>query len=254
MIKSDLWITRMCTPPTHIYRDEKNYFWVTPKDTAQAEQLAFRAEVASGEFREINEEELANWRPMITPFKSHLVRKQKYRTPLMEDGEREERRVISYGLSSFGYDVSLSVDQLKLFTNLHSELIDPRNMSDKCFVDATIRTDSDGCQFAILPPNSYLLGYTVETFAIPRDVLVVCLGKSTYARAGIAVNVTPIEPEFEGTVVIEIANQTNLPAKIYVDQGIAQFLFLQSDEACGVSYKDRGGKYQGQRGTVHAKV
>lgn len=242
MIKSDLWITRMCTPPTHIYRDEKNYFWITPKDAAQAEQLTFRASVASGEFREINEEELANWRPMIAPFHHELIR------------EKNGQRLISYGVSSFGYDVSLSATELKLFTNLHSELIDPRKMSDKCFVDATIRTDEDGCQFAILPPNSYLLGHTVETFVIPRDVLVVCLGKSTYARGGIAVNVTPIEPEFEGTVVIEIANQTNLPAKIYVNQGIAQFLFLQSDEACGVSYKDRGGKYQGQRGTVHAKV
>lgn len=253
-IRPDGWIARQCKLPTHVTEHEGKILKIfIPRDLDELEVLTMLGK-RGVTVRPATMEDLKLWKPMISPFKDELVRYEPYKTIGMEDGERAQRRVISYGVSSYGYDVQLAEHQLKLFTNMHGALIDPRKMSDECFVDAVIRTDEDGCRFTILPPNSYLLGYTIEYFRIPRNVLVTCLGKSTYARAGVAVNVTPIEPEFEGTVVIEIANQTNLPVKIYVNQGIAQFLFFASDEACQISYKDRDGKYQGQVGLVHAKV
>lgn len=148
-------------------------------------------------------------------------------------------------MSSYGYDVRCAAE-FKVFTNIHSAVVDPKNFDEKSFVDI----NSDVC---IIPPNSFALARTVEYFRIPRDVLTICLGKSTYARCGIIVNVTPLEPEWEGHVTLEFSNTTNLPAKIYANEGVAQMLFLQSDEACEVSYKDRGGKYQGQRGVTLPK-
>jgi dCTP deaminase len=154
--------------------------------------------------------------------------------------------VISYGVSSYGYDVRVG-DEFKVFTNVYNTVVDPKNFDPKSFVDIK----ADVC---IIPPNSFALAGTIEYFRIPRDILTVCLGKSTYARCGIIVNVTPFEPEWEGHVTIEISNTTPLPAKIYANEGIAQVLFFQGDEPCAVSYKDKKGKYQAQRGVTLPKM
>ena len=170
---------------------------------------------------------------MIDPFVSTQVRKV------------DDKSLISYGLSSYGYDVRLA-DEFKIFTNIKSSIVDPKNFSSDNFVDLQAAV-------CIIPPNSFVLGRTVEYFKIPRNVLVICLGKSTYARCGIIVNVTPIEPEWEGHITLEFSNTTNLPAKLYANEGVAQLVFLESDEVCRVSYKDRGGKYQGQTGVTLPK-
>jgi dCTP deaminase len=149
------------------------------------------------------------------------------------------RGVISYGLSSYGYDIRVT-NEFKIFTNVHSAVVDPKNFNPKSFVDYV----GDIC---VIPPNSFVLAQTVEYFRIPRDVLTVCLGKSTYARCGLIVNVTPFEPEWEGYVTLEISNTTPLPARVYANEGIAQVLFFQSDEVCEISYADRKGKYQKQQ-------
>jgi dCTP deaminase len=160
--------------------------------------------------------------------------------PFVDDQVRAG--VISYGVSSYGYDVRVG-DEFKVFTNVFNTVVDPKNFDPKSFVDIK----ADEC---VIPPNSFALASTIEYFRIPRDVLTVCLGKSTYARCGIIVNVTPFEPEWEGHVTIEISNTTPLPAKIYANEGIAQVLFFQSDEPCAKSYKDKKGKYQAQRGVT----
>ncbi len=167
---------------------------------------------------------------MIDPYEPQQVRQQ------------ADKKIISYGTSSYGYDVRCS-HEFKIFTNINSAVVDPKNFSDASFVNLV----SDVC---IIPPNSFALARTVEYFRIPRNVLTICLGKSTYARCGIIVNVTPLEPEWEGHVTLEFSNTTPLPAKIYANEGVAQMLFLEADEVCQVSYKDRGGKYQGQRGVT----
>ena len=167
---------------------------------------------------------------MIEPFCSDQVR------------ESDRRRVISYGTSSYGYDVR-TAPEFKIFTNINSAIVDPKCFDEDSFVDSS----GDVC---IIPPNSFALARTVEYFRVPRNVLTICLGKSTYARCGIIVNVTPLEPEWEGHVTLELSNTTSLPAKIYANEGIAQMLFFQSDEPCETSYKDRRGKYQGQRGVT----
>ena len=154
--------------------------------------------------------------------------------------------VISYGVTSYGYDLRLG-RKFKVFTNAHCAIVDPKAFDPKSFVD--IKTD-----VCIIPPNSFALARTIEYFRIPRDVLTVCLGKSTYARCGIIVNVTPFEPEWEGHVTIEISNTTPLPAKIYANEGIAQVIFFQSDEPCEVSYRDKKGKYQAQTGVTLPKI
>jgi dCTP deaminase len=158
-----------------------------------------------------------------------------------EEAQRAQGR-ISYGLSSYGYDARVS-DEFKLFTNVDSAIVDPKAFSDRSFVDR----QGPVC---VIPPNSFALAHTLEYFRIPRETLVICLGKSTYARCGIIVNVTPLEPEWEGQVTIEISNTTPLPAKIYAFEGICQFLFLQGNEACETSYADRAGKYMRQRGVA----
>lgn len=170
---------------------------------------------------------------MIEPFAPEQVR------------EVEGRRVISYGVSSYGYDVRCA-GEFKVFTNLNATVVDPKSFDPQSFVD--VKGDN-----IIIPPNSFALARTVEYFRIPRNVLVLCVGKSTYARCGIIVNVTPLEPEWEGHVTLEFSNTTPLPARIYAGEGVAQFLFLEGPE-CQVSYKDRGGKYQGQRGVTLAKM
>ena len=172
---------------------------------------------------------------MIEPFSENQMR-------IDENGQK----LISYGVSSYGYDVRCS-NEFKVFTNIHSAIVDPKSFDEKSFVDI----DSDVC---VIPPNSFALARTVEYFRIPRNVLTVCLGKSTYARCGIIVNVTPLEPEWEGHVTLEFSNTTNLPAKIYAGEGVAQMLFFESDEICETSYKDRDGKYQGQTGVTLPKT
>ena len=167
---------------------------------------------------------------MIEPFEDRQVREG----------------VVSFGLSSYGYDIRVA-DEFKVFTNINNTLIDPKNFDPLSFVDVK----SDTC---IVPPNSFALARTIEYFRIPRDVLTVCLGKSTYARCGIIVNVTPFEPEWEGTATLEISNTTPLPAKIYANEGIAQVLFFKGDEEPEVSYKDKAGKYQGQVGVTLPKI
>ncbi len=177
---------------------------------------------------------MAEQQNMIEPFEANQVRRS------------EQERIISYGTSSYGYDVRCS-DEFKIFTNINSAIVDPKDFSDDSFVDVK----SDVC---IIPPNSFALARTVEFFRIPRDVLTICLGKSTYARCGIIVNVTPLEPEWEGHVTLEFSNTTPLPAKIYANEGVAQMLFFTGDEVCETSYKDRGGKYQGQLGVTLPKA
>ena len=154
--------------------------------------------------------------------------------------------VVSYGLSSYGYDIRVA-DEFKIFTNVGGTVVDPKNFDEKNIVDFK----GDVC---IVPPNSFALARTIEYFKMPRDVLAICLGKSTYARCGIIVNVTPFEPGFEGHITIEISNTTPLPAKIYANEGIAQVLFLQGDEICEVSYADKKGKYQRQKGITLPRI
>jgi dCTP deaminase len=167
---------------------------------------------------------------MIEPFEPNQVR------------EGAGGKSISYGTSSYGYDVRCS-NEFKIFTNINHTIVDPKDFDPASFVDIK-------ASVCIIPPNSFALARTVEYFRIPRNVLTICLGKSTYARCGIIVNVTPLEPEWEGHVTLEFSNTTPLPAKIYAGEGCAQVLFIESDEVCETSYKDRGGKYQGQRGVT----
>jgi dCTP deaminase len=173
-----------------------------------------------------------------------MAREHRMIEPFVESQTRAG--VVSFGVSSYGYDVRVG-DEFKVFTNVFNTVVDPKNFDPKSFVDI----QADVC---IIPPNSFALASTVEYFRIPRDILTVCLGKSTYARCGIIVNVTPFEPEWEGHVTIEISNTTPLPAKIYANEGIAQVLFFQGDEPCEISYKDKKGKYQAQRGVTLPKI
>lgn len=167
---------------------------------------------------------------MIEPFVDGQVRKD----------------VVSYGVSSYGYDLRVA-DEFKIFTNVHSAIVDPKNFAPESFVDFR----GDVC---IIPPNSFALARSVEYFRIPRSVLTICLGKSTYARCGLIVNVTPFEPEWEGHVTLEISNTTPLPAKVYANEGLAQVLFLEADEPCTTSYADKKGKYQGQTGVTAPRL
>jgi dCTP deaminase len=167
---------------------------------------------------------------MISPFVANQIK------------TNETGSIISYGLSSYGYDARTS-REFKIFTNINSAIVDPKNFDEHSFVDREV----DVC---IIPPNSFALARTVEYFKIPRDVLVICVGKSTYARCGIIVNVTPLEPEWEGHVTLEFSNTTPLPAKIYANEGACQFLFLKGDQLCDKSYADKQGKYMGQIGVT----
>ena len=177
---------------------------------------------------------MAHEHGMIEPFQDSQIR------------SHGDERVISYGTSSYGYDVRCAED-FKIFTNINSAIVDPKNFDASSFVDIK----SDVC---IIPPNSFALARTVEYFRIPRNILTVCLGKSTYARCGIIVNVTPLEPEWEGHVTLEFSNTSPLPAKLYANEGVAQVLFFEADEVCETSYRDRGGKYQGQQGVTLPKA
>jgi dCTP deaminase len=268
-IKSDKWIKRQCLPPTHLLvgngpNDFKQVWAGITHTEAQLADLVKRYHAVAVTDQFLKE---INWKPMISPFEPAQVREKEVDMSAWNSGGavagippthslgamlREDKskplteKVISYGVTSYGYDVRCT-DQFKIFTNINSQMIDPKAFNDRIFVDHK----GPHC---IIPPNSFALATTVEYFRIPRNVLTICLGKSTYARCGIIVNVTPLEPEWEGQVTLEFSNTTNLPAKIYANEGVAQMLFLESDEECEVSYKDRGGKYQGQRGVTLPKA
>ncbi|HET6464696.1 MAG TPA: dCTP deaminase [Nitrospiria bacterium] len=173
---------------------------------------------------------MANERGMISPFEEKQIR----------------QGVISFGVSSYGYDIRIA-DEFKIFTNINTTIVDPKNFDLKSFVDFK-------GPICIIPPNSFALGMSVEYFKIPRNVMTICVGKSTYARCGIITNVTPFEPEWEGFVTLEISNTTPLPAKIYANEGIAQVVFFESDEVCETSYADKKGKYQAQRGITVPRI
>lgn len=177
---------------------------------------------------------MAHSQGMIEPFEPNQIK------------QVNGTKVISYGTSSYGYDIRCA-DEFRIFTNINSTIVDPKQFDPKNFVEIN-------ANYCIIPPNSFALARTVEYFRIPRNVLTVCLGKSTYARCGIIVNVTPFEPEWEGYVTLEFSNTTPLPAKIYANEGVAQVLFFESDEECDVSYKDRNGKYMGQTGVTLPKA
>lgn len=226
-IKSDTWIRNQCIDPGF-----KVDLVGGGVEYAQTYPVNHRCMVGAHPVQKRDESVL----PMIHPFVDSNIK------------EENGRRIISYGLSSYGYDVRLA-NKFKLFVPTEGVIVDPLEGDDynRCLVDMS--GDS-----VIIPPNSYLLGHTLEYFHIPDDVLVVCVGKSTLARCGLGVNITPIEPGFKGEVVIEISNMTSLPVKVHANQGIAQFLFFQSDEVCSTSYSSKSGKYQGQTGIMLAKV
>lgn len=237
-ICSDKWIRRQCTPPTHaiLNQDGAVIEYLTPRNADHLETVQFRVDRRPGAaliaIADLTHPDnvLRGWTSMIHPFADRQVR------------NAEDLPIISYGVSSYGYDVRCA-NEFEVFTNVNGGTVDPKNFDKKMLH----RVVGDEC---IIPPNSFALARTVEWFKIPRNVLTVCLGKSTYARCGIIVNVTPLEPEWEGHVTLEFSNTTTLPAKIYANEGVAQMLFFESDEECEVSYKDRNGKYQGQSGVT----
>jgi len=264
VILSDNEIHARCTYPTHYSEDDTPPFGFHQFRKALDPNLGY---LVNNDYKIFTDETnakiipysstrgiSADFEPMITPFFDHLVSEEKEivllsseKTALEETiprGGFRSRKVISYGLSSSGYDVRLGME-FKIFSNINSKVIDPKNFDQKCLVNAELLTD-DGGKYVILPPNSYLLGKTIEYFNIPRDILVLAIGKSTYARSGAIVNVTPIENGFRGNIVIEVSNSTPSPLRIYANEGIAQFLFLRNSVHCHVSYADRKGKYQGQ--------
>ena len=261
-ILSDSEIIELCTPPTFMVRRVeqsgiysgtqseaviRSFEWI-PTHLSKEEleciqekekyQNAGLYGALTTEFRELREDEKNKFQPMLTPFVSTSVRSI--------NNHDVQQKVFSYGISSYGYDCRLS-EEIKIFSNINGGVIDPKRLNPDTMVDGKINVDEDGSKYVILPPNSYLLGCTIETFYMPRDVLSICLGKSSYARAAIGINVTPIEPGFIGQVVIEISNMASLPVKIYIGEGIAQFLFFRGNRPCAVSYGDRQGKYQNQK-------
>jgi dCTP deaminase len=253
-VLSDKSIKSLCVPFTHMLRHPRgnDMYKIAPPYSPMEQRAINNLCLDTGRISDLNqetairltEEELATFSPMITPFIDHS-----------QKVNGQGAKILSKGLSSFGYDVSLSASELKLFTNINAAEIDPSNMDERCFVSPEIKLQEEtGRKYVLVPPNSYLLGFTEQSFNIPRNILVVCLGKSTMARAGCIVNVTPIEPGFRGTVVIELSNSTTLPMRVYLEEGISQFVFMKGDQDCSVSYADRDGKYQGQNGLVHAKV
>ncbi|HMF57858.1 MAG TPA: dCTP deaminase [Pyrinomonadaceae bacterium] len=179
---------------------------------------------------------------LIEPFNEKLVR------------EIEGRRIISAGASSYGYDMCLADDGFRVFSPIHGREIDPKKFDEDSLVEPPLRTTEDGSRYYLMPPHSYALGVTVETFRMPRNVTAICMGKSTYARAGLIVNTTPLEAGWTGRLVIELGNLADLPLRVYVNEGIGQVLFFESDEDCDTSYEDRGGKYQGQTGLTYSRL
>ena len=186
--------------------------------------------------------QMAEEQQLIQPFDPTLVR------------HVNGRRIISAGASSYGYDMRLADDGFRVFSPIHGREIDPKHFDEGSLVEPPLQTADDGSRYYLMPPHSYALGVTVETFRMPRDVTGICMGKSTYARAGLIVNTTPLEAGWAGRLVIELGNLADLPLRVYVGEGIGQVIFLESDEDCDVSYEDRGGKYQGQTGLTYSRL
>lgn len=272
MIKSDNWIIHKCTKPTHQVYDRMGMpgQLITPPFNDEEQHLVNNwcdennRDIYGNKpyARPLSEDCLPDWKPMIEGFHAEPVRyvdKTTGEPVKLTDGVEPDdtvRKVISYGTSSYGYDVRLASDleHIRIFTNVYEPEIDPKRMKPTNFGKPVIKVDEDGAQYVMIPPHSYIQGPTMEYFRIPRDILVIVLGKSTYARSALICNVTPIEPEFEGEVVIEVANTSNSPVRCYLEEGIAQFVFCQGDSDLIRSYKDKLGKYQGQRGLTLAKV
>lgn len=232
-IKADRWIKRMCEPTRDaLFQDGKFFAWA---DSLKG-QLALSISRCSYSIVEIENE------PMISPFSDKQISQVDYKAYDDEDGLRSQRSIIPYGVSSYGYDIRCG-NEFKVFTNLNNAVVDPKNFTEDNFVTKHVPNG----QGLIIPPNSFALANTPEHFNIPRDVLVICLGKSTYARCGIIVNVTPLEPCWSGSLTLEFSNTTPSPALIYAGEGCAQLLFFESDEECEVSYADRKGKYMNQK-------
>jgi len=257
---SDRQIKERCIKPTHYLKNtDDTWSAVIPDVTHPADKLEHWKLRGYSRLIKASEEVLKeqNWKPMISPFVPEAVRYKQTGAnyPIASAEDISATKIISYGLSSFGYDIRMCKEGLKIFTNINSAIIDPMRMSEKAYSAPVVHFDEEfGLHYFILPPKSVALGHTVETFAIPRDILVMCLGKSTYARVAMMPIVTPLEPEWEGELVLEIANLVELPMRIYLETGIAQLLFLQGNEPCEVSYGDRGGKYMHQTGTQDAIV
>lgn len=262
-ILSDRQIRAMCVMPDK-YFDQAGYDARNKLGHAvplhEGASARYWAEFRASFVKPLTEEMKAAWKPMISPYETQSVRQITTEDSVIENMVRGDgikyggtRKVLSFGSTSYGYDVRLQ-EKFQIFTNINGGEIDPKAIASHCMVHGVVREDKDGSRYVTLPPHSYLLGVTVEYFRMPRDVLAICLGKSTYARAGAIINATPIEPGFEGEVVIEIANSTSLPMRIYTGEGISQFLFFQGSEPCEVSYADRGGKYQNQTGLTLGKV
>ena len=224
------------TPRTRLSVQLRSGTWQVPQEARLVGSLG----ILSGYHRPVTIKadkwirRMAAEQRMIEPFEPGQVK------------DFEGKRIVSYGTSSYGYDVRCSTE-FKIFTNINSTIVDPKAFDEKNFVDYRGAV-------CIIPPNSFALARTVEYFRIPRNVLTICLGKSTYARCGIIVNVTPLEPEWEGHVTLEFSNTTPLPARVYANEGVAQMIFLESDEVCETSYRDRGGKYQGQKGVTLPRI
>lgn len=179
---------------------------------------------------------------LIQPFSAQLVR------------ETEGRRIISAGASSYGYDMRLADDGFRVFSPIHGREIDPKHFDEESLIEPPLRTAEDNSKYYLLPPHSYGLGVTVETFKMPRNVTGLAIGKSTYARVGLFLNTTPLEAGWTGRLVVELANLADLPLRVYVNEGIGQVIFLESDEDCDVTYEDRGGKYQNQKGLTYSRL
>jgi dCTP deaminase len=252
-IKSDRWITAQCTQPNYMVYSCKKWApaYLTPEQVERATQTRrqFPNLAMDRHIRPITEEELATWQPMISPFMDKQVRNvdvESFDTSGKSLGEATQRRIVSYGVSSFGYDVALA-NEFKIFTNINSTVINPKAFDEKAFVDFV----GDVC---IIPPNSFVLARSAEYFAMPDDVTGVVLGKSTYARCGISCLATPLEAGWEGHITLEFANTTPLPAMLFANEGGAQVLFFQGDEPASVTYRDRDGKYMKQRGITLPKT
>lgn len=267
-ILSDEQIHELCVPPAKIH-DQALYLKLMAQEPPRP-RFEHMARTMEKHFewemkcrlesqRAPTEAELAEFIPMISPYEPELVRHiadqhEKMMGNAIVPIPVNLRRVISYGTSSYGYDIRLAED-VEIFTNIHSNTLDPKRFDpSKHLTKATVYTDEDGCKYVIMPPNGYLLGHTVEKFNIPRNITAVFIGKSTYARVGAIVNCTPGEAGWAGTLVVEISNSTPSPLRIYVNEGIAQALFFRGEKECKTSYADRGGKYMNQERITHAKV
>ena len=276
-VLADKEIISLCTKPTHLVYDVTGTptEFISPPYTSEQMHLINNWCNENGRYIYAGQsyavpldaipvktgEEIGKWGPMIDNFEPTPVRyvhRETGKTASILPSEElsKYKKVISYGVTSYGYDVRITnnINEIKIFSNINSRDIDPKRIVDDNFATPFIREDEEGSQYVLIPPHSYLQAPTVEYFRIPKDILVTVLGKSTYARSGLVCNVTPVEPEFEGNVVIELANTTGSPVRCYLNEGIAQFVFIKGNTVCDYSYKDKGGKYQGQTGLTYAKV